>query len=553
MFLKVIVYGPTLSPARTVESQPTGRGTRKGYKTIAIKFLRITLLMAVLIVSPLLSFSQYFQQLYDVDSAQEWGWSIYPKPDSDYFIGGWFFNQNTDKGSFFSVVIDNNGLILNSSTLKTFGSVSTIGSGNNGELKPLANGDGYIVPITIQWPDPITHYLYSSGGIAKLNSNGDTIFVKSYTDTSVYFDLMNTCGEMQNGKGYLIGGGRGYDTPGNYYPSYLIRTDTFGDTIWTHTYRKRTDQPSQIFNINPLADGQVAIGATSEYQQFISGFGNINHYTPWFFIIDSSGNIIKDSLYGARYGGGVALNKDLGIGYYNYGELDTLITPDPTDNQNFTDYFARLDSNFSIDWMVTFPYDEYDGHRVLWQVRQSHDSSYIIVGNIVSNTAAHIKGWAAKVNKYGSVVWNQFYFSDNYNDAYLRDVVERPDGGFIFTGQSFNDTLPSWHQHFDLWVVGVDSNGCEDGLCAPAAVQRVVKGNELLVYPNPTNSILNFEFPASGNVTIKLMDITGRVLDEQQVANSASAAFSVRNYTPGLYLYQFITGNTTRSGKFIVQ
>ena len=203
--------------------------------------------------------------------------------------------------------------------------------------------------------------------------------------------------------------------------------------------------------------------------------------------------------------------------------------------------------------MVTFPYDEYDGHRVLWQVRQSHDSSYIIVGNIVSNTAAHIKGWAAKVNKYGSVVWNQFYFSDNYNDAYLRDVVERPDGGFIFTGQSFNDTLPSWHQHFDLWVVGVDSNGCEDGLCAPAAVQRVVKGNELLVYPNPTNSILNFEFPASGNVTIKLMDITGRVLDEQQVANSASAAFSVRNYTPGLYLYQFITGNTTRSGKFIVQ
>lgn len=71
MFLKVIVYGPTLSPARTVESQPNGRGTLKGYKTNTIKFLRITLLMAVLVASPLFSFAQYFQKLYDIDSADQ--------------------------------------------------------------------------------------------------------------------------------------------------------------------------------------------------------------------------------------------------------------------------------------------------------------------------------------------------------------------------------------------------------------------------------------------------------------------------------------------------
>ena len=516
------------------------------------------IILAMLIALPVLSFGQYFQRLYDIDSAQEWGWSIFLKIDNSYFIAGWQFNEYNGITSLFDVSINNssNNIMSDHVQNPTY-PATNFSNGNPGQTKQLVNGSGYVIPISIQWPNAATHYYNSSGGVAKLDANGNLIFMKVFTDTSVFFDLMNTCGEMQNGKGYLIGGGRGYDTPGNYYPSYLIRTDTFGDTIWTHTYRKYSDQPSQIFNINPLANGQVAIGATSEYQQFISGFGNINHYTPWFFIIDSLGNIIKDTLYGARYGGGVALRKDIGTGYYNYGELDTLITPDPTDNQNFTDYFARLDTNFSVDWMVTFPYDEYAGHRVLWQVRQSHDSSYIIVGNIVSNTAAHIKGWAAKVNKYGSVVWNQFYFSDNYNDAYLRDVVERPDGGFIFTGQSFNDTLPSWHQHYDMWLVGVDSNGCEDGLCAPAAVpaapQPVVKRNKLLVYPNPTSGLLNFEFPASGNVAIKLMDITGRVLDRQEINTGTTATFDVKRYAAGLYLYQFITANTTRSGKFIVQ
>jgi hypothetical protein len=65
--------------------------------------------------------------------------------------------------------------------------------------------------------------------------------------------------------------------------------------------------------------------------------------------------------------------------------------------------------------------------------------------------------------------------------------------------------------------------------------------------------MLNFEFPPSGNVTIKLMDITGRVMDRQEIANGTTASFSVRGYTPGLYLYQLITSNTIRSGKFIVQ
>jgi hypothetical protein len=64
---------------------------------------------------------------------------------------------------------------------------------------------------------------------------------------------------------------------------------------------------------------------------------------------------------------------------------------------------------------------------------------------------------------------------------------------------------------------------------------------------------LNFEFPASGNVTIKLMDVTGRVLDEQVINTGTMAYFDVKGYAAGLYLYQVITAGNTQSGKFIVK
>jgi hypothetical protein len=82
-------------------------------------------------------------------------------------------------------------------------------------------------------------------------------------------------------------------------------------------------------------------------------------------------------------------------------------------------------------------------------------------------------------------------------------------------------------------------------------INKVLQG--IRVYPNPASMTLNFEFPASGNVSIKLMDVTGRVLDERVITTGTMAAFDVKGYAAGLYLYQVITAGNTQSGKFIVK
>jgi hypothetical protein len=56
------------------------------------------------------------------------------------------------------------------------------------------------------------------------------------------------------------------------------------------------------------------------------------------------------------------------------------------------------------------------------------------------------------------------------------------------------------------------------------------------VYRVLSRMMLNFEFPASGDVSIKLMDITGRTMDEMVVHNGTKASFNVKDYPLAIYI-----------------
>ncbi len=71
------------------------------------------------------------------------------------------------------------------------------------------------------------------------------------------------------------------------------------------------------------------------------------------------------------------------------------------------------------------------------------------------------------------------------------------------------------------------------------------------VYPNPARETLHFLFP-SGDVTIKLTDISGRIADVQVIKNDVKAIFDVQHYTPGIYLYQVITQQGVHSGRVLI-
>ncbi len=466
------------------------------------------------IASPQLSSAQYFQHLFDNDSSQDWGWSICQKTDNSYFVLGWSFNEHVDEFSMYNMTISNDGnTILSHNKQKPVGTEYNIGPGISGEILMLPGSNEYAIPLIIAWPDPTTHYSYCAGGLGKFTSLGDTIFLKTYTDTAKHFDVMYAIGITSDNE-FILGGSRGTDTPSVPF-ALLIKTDSFGDTMWTRTYQKISTQDAYVNSVIPLSDGRILVGAMSSY---IADGGpphhiTYNHNTPWFLLLDSMGNVLRDTLYGSEYSCGAnsicgELYPDKNGGYINIGAFDSLYTPDPGDDQNLPGYIAHLDTNFRMTWVTSFPYSTETGHRQGVVAKQLRDSSYIVVGDSWGS-GPYNKGFAAKINRSGGIVWSHNYYSDATHDAYLRDVVERPDGGFVMTGGTFNDTLPAWHQHQDMWLVGVDSNGCEDGLCAPAAVpaapQQVVKSSLFSVYPNPTYGTLTITTTATGTFTLYTM------------------------------------------------
>lgn len=86
------------------------------------------------------------------------------------------------------------------------------------------------------------------------------------------------------------------------------------------------------------------------------------------------------------------------------------------------------------------------------------------------------------------------------------------------------------------------------GTTAAAETEHVIR-----VYPNPANDMVYFQFPSSEKATIRLLDISGRLMQEQMVSGNNNASLSVVGYAPGIYLYQVITDSETSSGKITIQ
>ena len=71
-------------------------------------------------------------------------------------------------------------------------------------------------------------------------------------------------------------------------------------------------------------------------------------------------------------------------------------------------------------------------------------------------------------------------------------------------------------------------------------------------FPNPATGTVTFAYPKQNSINIGLKDVTGRTVAFQQLQNSASTTFDVRQLPPGLYLYDATTGTETQSGKIVI-
>jgi hypothetical protein len=91
----------------------------------------------------------------------------------------------------------------------------------------------------------------------------------------------------------------------------------------------------------------------------------------------------------------------------------------------------------------------------------------------------------------------------------------------------------------------------------PATVQIPTEYKLFANYPNPFNpsTIIQYQLPTNGMVTVKVYDILGRevktLVNDYKTAGNYSVNFDASRLASGIYFYQIRAGNFTSTKKMM--
>jgi len=252
-----------------------------------------------------------------------------------------------------------------------------------------------------------------------LAAHAQIIFQKTYGGPN--FDYGNCVRQTTDG-GYIIAGSTesfGADSS----DVYLIKTNSYGDTLWTKTYGGvNVDDGSSA---TQTSDGGYIIGGTTNS----FGAGNKDIFLTK---TDSTGNLIwsktfggsADEYFGANiYGGESCLNQTSDGGYVIAGTTESF-------GAGSSDiYLIKTNALGDTLWTKTFGgVDEEFGYAV----QQTTDGGYIISGSTLSFISFFRQVFLLKTDSTGTLTWTQ-----SIGVAYGEEgfsVQQTTDGGYVVAG-----------------------------------------------------------------------------------------------------------------------
>jgi len=231
--------------------------------------------------------------------------------------------------------------------------------------------------------------------------------------------------------GYIIGGTTTTDTVGYYY-CYPIKTDAWGDTIWS----------SWQYRIKGLVRDMISID--SGYLLLASNFfyGDYDFELLWY---DTAGTC----LWRRHYGGDknevpYALIRAHDGNYIAVGRTDSLV--------GFGDevWVIKVAASDSLLWSRSYPAGEKD--EVGYDLTLAGDG-YLIVGYTNSFGAGGRDLLLIRTDSVGDSLWMRTY--GGVDDDIGMAVRSTPDGGFIIAGATHSYGAGD----YDVYLLKIDASG----------------------------------------------------------------------------------------------
>ncbi|HKR05656.1 MAG TPA: T9SS type A sorting domain-containing protein, partial [Bacteroidia bacterium] len=326
-------------------------------------------------------------------------------------------------------------------------------------------------------------------------------FQKTFGGTDL--DYGNSVQQTTDG-GYIIAGWT-YSYGAGSGDVYLIKTDAFGDTLWTKTFGGVYDDRG--YSVQQTTDGGYIIAGYTTF--FV-----VNYYDVYLIKTDANGNLLWAKSYGgSTLGGdvGYSVKQTADGGYiisgrtYSFGGGGNI-------------YLIKTDANGDSLWTKTL--DEDKG----WSCQQTTDGGYIITGSFGNSNDVYL----IKTDTNGNSVWTKNYggiFTD-----YGYSVLQTSDGGYIISGEtnSFSagdrdayliktDTIGNM-----LWSKTFGGTGDDSGWF----VQQTIDGGYIITGTcGITNKVYLFK-----------TDVNGDSLWTRTIGTVSSSGYSVQQTTDGGYI-----------------
>jgi hypothetical protein len=356
---------------------------------------------------------------------------------------------------------------------------------------------------------------------------GDTLWTRSFGDSA--YDLLND-GIQTTDSGFVFTGYTESLNTGSI-DTWFVKTDTNGDTLWTRTFGGA--QAEQGKAVQQTTDGGYIIAG------YTASFGS---GSPDFWLIktDDSG----DTLWTKAYGGS---DWDICYSVQQTSDGGYIATGSSASFSGEHDvWLIKTDTNGDTLWTKIFGGSEEDQGR---SVKQTSDNGYIIAGFTESFGNASREGWLIRTDVNGDSLWSRIYGSENWDQ--FRSVAVTPEGNYIITGDFESVTDPG---QTDLWLVKTvqDVSGINEN-------QTAVINNYHLNqnYPNPFNPTtkITFTLPKPEQVTLSVYNTLGQkvatLLDTKMNAGSHDVEFNASDLPSGIYFYRIQIGDASGStGEF---
>jgi hypothetical protein len=245
----------------------------------------------------------------------------------------------------------------------------------------------------------------------RTDSDGDTLWTRTYGGAD--YDYGYSVAEMPDG-GFIIAGRTSSFGKGGR-AAYFIRTNEYGDTLWTRTHGGLGRD--EAYSVMPLSDGGcMATGYTESY-----GAGERD---LWLLRLDAAG----DTAWTRTYGGalderGEDVKRTSDRGFIIAGRSNS-------HNPPFHDmYVVRVDAEGGIKWARTYGGASMD-HA--YSVSQTLDGGFIVAGYTDSFGAGGRDMYIVRCDAAGDTLWTKTIGGESTDYGYSAE--EGADGAYMISG-----------------------------------------------------------------------------------------------------------------------